>query len=88
MDRAKSHMGGGGKRKPHSVHVRRGKSGGYIATHHHADGGSEEHVLRNKKQMLSHMADSLGDQPQSGTPPEEMPQQAPPMPMAGAQMGM
>lgn len=76
-DRAKSHMGGRGKRKPHSVHVKRGKSGGFVATHHHPTGETEEHVLSNKKQMLRHMAENMGDQPVSGTPPEEMPGQQP-----------
>lgn len=82
--RATSHMGGkkSGKaksgKKPHSIHVRRAHSGGFVATHHHkmADDGSmpedEEHVIPDMQALQQHMQDNMGDQgaaPQ-GPPPD------------------
>jgi len=80
--RANSHMGGGKSKskksgsKPHSIHVRRAKSGGFVAEHHHkmADDGSmpetEEHVLPDLQSLQSHMQENMGDQPPAPmTPP-------------------
>lgn len=72
--RSKSVLGGGSKskssghKKPHSVHVKHGASGGYIATHHfkHKPGedaqDSEDHVLPDQEAMLEHMAQNMPDQ--------------------------
>lgn len=69
---------GGGKHKssghPHSVHVRRAKSGGYIATHHHKpdeDGvmpEPEEHVIPDADALQAHMSQAMGDQPPAPPP--------------------
>lgn len=79
--RAHSVLGGKSKsaskgKKPHSIHVRRGKSGGYIAEHHFkADSPdqpipeSEEHVLPDLEALQSHMADNMGDQPDQEAQP-------------------
>lgn len=83
--RAKSALGGHAhKGKPHSIHVRRGKSGGFIATHHHKaeEGGMtpepEEHVLPDMASVQNNLQQNLGDQPPA-------PQAAPPAgPGAGA----
>lgn len=86
--RAHSVLGGKSKSKgkhPHSIHVRRGKSGGYIAEHHFKAESpdqptpeSEEHVLPDLDALQAHMADNMGDQPD----------QAPsPSPDAGAGVG-
>jgi hypothetical protein len=83
-DRAKSVMGGkkskskskakkSGKH-PHSVHVRRGKSGGFIAEHHFKNGPEEEmqepeeHVLPDMASLQAHMSDHMGDQPDQPAP--------------------
>lgn len=80
--RTKSAMGGSHKTgKPHSIHVRRGKSGGFIAHHHHApdaDGMSappEEHVIPDMDSLNQHMTQNLGDQPPA--PPPSPPPAAP-----------
>lgn len=77
--RTKSAMGGKSKSggKPHSIHVRRGKSGGFIATHHHKaeEGGMapepEDHVIPDLDGLQAHMASNMGDQPPAppATPP-------------------
>jgi len=82
--------GGHGKShgKPHSVHVRRAKSGGFIATHHHkaAEGEiapePEEHVIPDSDALAQHMQDNLGDQPPA--PPAEPPPAAAPAAAAPA----
>lgn len=88
--RAKSAMGGKKSgSKPHSIHVRRGKSGGFIAHHHHMpddDGMTpppEEHVIPDMDSLNAHMAQNMGDQPPA--PPPTPPAAAP---VAGAQPGM
>lgn len=72
--RAKAVLGGKGKsksksgKKPHSIHVKRGKSGGFIVTHHHApdDAGvtpePEDHVVPDLDSLHQHVDDSMGDQ--------------------------
>ena len=97
--RGKSGMGGGKKsskksgKKPHSIHVRRGKSGGFIAEHHFKSSSpeemapeTEEHVLPDVQALQAHMADHMGDQPdqqaESAPPPQaQQQQQAPPQGM-------
>ena len=94
--RAKSAMSGGSKRKsgkksghkPHSIHVRRGKSGGYIAEHHYKSDSPdqmapepEEHVLPDIQSLQDHMADHMGDQPPQEAAPSAP---APAGPPAGA----
>jgi hypothetical protein len=80
--RGKSAMGGDKKssskskssksksKKPHSIHVRRGKSGGFIAEHHFKSESpdemtpeSEEHVVPDIDALKEHMAEHMGDQP-------------------------
>jgi hypothetical protein len=93
--RSKAGMGGkksskkSGK-KPHSIHIRRGKSGGFIATHHHQadDGGQapepEDHVVPDLQSLQSHIAENMGDQGAAPPPSPDMSQQAGP-PQAGGQ---
>ena len=58
------------KKHVHKMEIRRGASGGYIATHHHkpaADGSqdeSEEHVLADLPQLQQHVEQNMGDQPE------------------------
>ena len=107
--RASHVMGGRSKKsgkksskKPHSIHVRRGKSGGFIAEHHfkNTDPGEmnpepEEHVLPDISSLQDHMAQHMGDQPdqQAEPAPEPAPPAGPPAaaapgPAAGAPGGM
>ena len=57
-----------GGKKPHSIHIRRGKSGGFISEHHFLpdeDGmtpPSEEHVQPDMASLQAHVADQMGDQ--------------------------
>jgi hypothetical protein len=104
--RSKSVLGGEHKKKsekksskshkPDSIHVKKGKSGGYIATHHfhHKPGEepqeSEDHVLPDQQAMLDHMEQNLpeeqGEMAQGGGEPQgAAPAQAAP---AAAQAGM
>lgn len=89
--RTKSAMGGKSSGKAHSIHVRRGKSGGFIAHHHHApdaDGMTpppDEHVIPDIGALQAHMQDQMGDQPPAPAP---QPPQAVAGPAAGAQPGM
>lgn len=91
--RAKSAMGGkkssskSGK-KPHSMHVRRGHSGGFVVTHHHMPDESgigmpdEEHVVPDMQSLHDHMDSSMGDQgPAPVAPPPEQQAQAAPQGM-------
>lgn len=66
-------------KKPHSIHIRRGKSGGFIATHHHLpdeDGvtpESEDHVVPDMSALHDHMDQMMGDQgaaPVPAPPPD------------------
>jgi len=98
--RAKSALSGGHKSKsggkPHSIHVRRGHSGGFVATHHHkpdADGQMqepEEHVIPDMQSLNQHMSDSMGDQPPAPAAPDPAAAQAaaPPPAAGGAPAGM
>lgn len=88
--RAKSAMGGSHKTgKPHSIHVRRGKSGGFIAHHHHMPDESgmaappEEHVIPDLASLQDHMQQNMGDQPPAPAPTPD-----PAAAGAGAQPGM
>ena len=93
--RGKSAMGGSKSKskqksgkKPHSIHVRRGKSGGFIAEHHFKASKpdemtpeTEEHVLPDIQSLQDHMAQNMGDQPDqeaeaSAPPPPAAPPQA------------
>lgn len=93
--RAKSSMGGkkssakSGGKKPHSIHIKRGHSGGFVATHHHqpdetgAAMPSEEHVVPDLSSLQDHIASNMGDQgpaPMS-PPPDAGSGQAPPQGM-------
>jgi hypothetical protein len=69
------------KKHVHKMEIRRGASGGYIATHHSkpkpgemAD-EPEEHVLPDMNQLQQHLSENMGDQPD---------QQAQPAPQGGA----
>jgi len=94
--RTKSAMGGSHKSKsggkPHSIHARRAKSGGFIATHHHKpdENGAmpepEEHVLPDMESLQAHMASNMGDQPPA--PPAAPPAAAGGAAPAGPQPGM
>jgi hypothetical protein len=89
--RAHSAMSGGSKKSskksktkkhPKEIHIRRGKSGGFIAKHiHDADPNSpdtapepdEEHVLPDLEALHSHMDANMGDQapvPQAAPSPD------------------
>ena len=92
-DRAKSAMGGGKKskskksgHKPHSIHIHRGKSGGFIVHHHHKpdeNGVSpemEEHVVPDMDSLHDHLDQAMGDQgaaPAATPPPEAEPAPVP-----------
>ena len=65
-------------KKPHSIHIRRGKSGGFISEHHHLpdeDGSMnppEEHVHPDMASLMSSIQNNLGDQGTgpAGAPPD------------------
>ena len=107
--RATAGMGGGKKsgksgksgskgKHPHSIHVRRGASGGFIAEHHFKSKQGEqapdpeEHVLANQDQMLQHMSENMPDEEQGGdasaAPPQASPMQAQAGPGGPPQAGM
>ena len=82
--RANSHMGGGKSKskskssgkKPHSMHVKRGHSGGFVVTHHHQPDESgamaepEDHVVPDMASLQDHLQAGMGDQPPAPmTPP-------------------
>jgi len=85
MSGKKSSKSGGKKssHKPHSIHVRRGKSGGFVAEHHFKNDSpdqmapeSEEHVLPDMAALQDHMAQNMGDQgPAPAAPPAPDPSQ-------------
>lgn len=73
-------------KKADSVHVKRGASGGFIATHHSkakADGStdSQDHAVSDMSQLQSHLQDAMGDQP----PQQAAPAPTTPDPSMGAQ---
>lgn len=93
--RAKSALGGHAhKGKPHSIHVRRGKSGGFIATHHHKaeEGGMtpepEDHVVPDLNSLQAHMASNMGDQPPAPPSAPTADVTSPPPSPAAAPAGM
>ena len=92
--RSKSTLGGKKSKssKPHSIHVRRGHSGGFVATHHSkgADSEPEEHVLPDLQSLQDHMSQNMGDQPPApaAPPPDAAAQGAPPPAAGGAPAGM
>lgn len=82
--RASSVLGGKGKskskssgKKPHSIHVKRGKSGGFIVTHHHAPDETgampepEDHVVPDMDSLHDHMDQNMGDQGPAPAPAPE-----------------
>ena len=89
--RASHVLGGGHKtssksgKKPHSIHIRRGKSGGFISEHHHLpdeDGSMnppEEHVHPDMASLMSSIQSNMGDQgaAPAGSPSPDMSQGAP-----------
>jgi hypothetical protein len=92
--RAKAAMGSkkSGKKsgkKPHSLHIKRGKSGGFIVTHHHkpSDDGSptddEDHVIPDLDSLHNHVDDTMGDQEPAPAPSPDMSQAAAAAPMPG-----
>lgn len=57
--------GKGPKKEVTSIHTKKGASGGYIHTHHHANPDkhpSEDHVSPNQDAMVAHMMSNLGSQ--------------------------
>jgi hypothetical protein len=91
--RAHSVLGGHGKakssskgKKPHSIHIKRGHSGGFIATHHHLPDENgmtpepEDHVVPDMDSLQSHIQDNMGDQ---GPAPAAAPEPAPAAPAGG-----
>lgn len=95
--RAKAGMGGKKSSKksgkhPHEIHIRHGKSGGFIVRHTHKpdpDTGAmpeeEEHVLPDQSSLLQHVADNTDSQPAMQAQSPDMSQQggAPPPPAQG-----
>jgi hypothetical protein len=87
--RAHSVLGGSHKKskskgkKPHSMHVKRGKSGGFIVTHHHAPDEAgmapapDDHVVPDMSALQSHIADNMGDQGPAAPPSPDMSQAGP-----------
>jgi hypothetical protein len=83
--RASHVLGGKGKpkskssgKKPHSIHVKRGKSGGFMVTHHHEPDEtgvampSEDHVVPDLNSLHDHIDQAMGDQgPAPATPPPD-----------------
>lgn len=95
--RGKSGMGGGKKsskktgKKAHEMHIKRGKSGGFIATHHFDNSGKgpdeppdmpEDHVIPDAASLGQHVQDQMGDQ---GPAPQAPPEQAQAGPVAPPQ---
>ena len=99
-DRATSAMGGKkskskkSSKHPHSIHVRRGKSGGFIAEHHFKSAPDEpvpepeEHVLPDISALQDHMAEHMGDQPEQEVTPAAEPSPAGPAPVPAAPAGV
>lgn len=81
----------GGKKSPKEIEhvsVEKAKSGGHIITHHHKNHPPEKHVTKTDKEMLAHMAASVGSgAPVSGDPTESAQAATPaaqPAPTSGA----
>ena len=88
--RSKAVLGGKGKskskggKKPHSMHIKRAHSGGFVVTHHHApaDDGTmpepEDHVVPDLDSLHDHIDQNMGDQgPAPTAPPPEAAAAAP-----------
>jgi hypothetical protein len=101
VSRGKSAMGGHSKpkkssgSKAHSIHIHRGKSGGFILHHHPKDPGGavEQHVLPDLAALQQHIGDQMGDQGAAPAPtpdPTQQVQAGPPAagPVQGAPAGM
>lgn len=60
------------KKEVHSITTRKGKSGGYIHTHHHTDSmhPDEEHVSADQGAMLQHMAQNMGGADPAASAPD------------------
>ena len=99
--RSKAALGGkkskGKSGHAHSVHIKRGKSGGFVVTHHqepNADGPAdmpEDHVVGSMDDLHQHLDQAMGDQPPApSSAPPEMAQAgpAPAGPAPAAQPGM
>lgn len=94
--RSTSHMGGGKKKSgkssshAHSMHIRRGHKGGFIAVHHAEPGAEDmqdqEHPLPDIDALKAHLQDSMGDQPPA-EPPASMAQAGPGPGAAGPAAG-
>lgn len=87
------HLGKDAKSKPkkthvHEVSVKRGASGGFVHTHHHADEHGNHthttgpHVMADQDSMHDDLDTQMGDQPDAGAPPA--PAAGAPAPGAGA----
>jgi hypothetical protein len=77
------------------MEIRRGASGGYIATHHmkpklgEMQDEPEEHVLPDMNQLQQHLSENMGDQPDQQAQPSPAAGAPPPAAGGGApQMGM
>lgn len=60
------------KKELHSITTRKGKSGGYIHTHHHTDAihPDEEHVSPDEGAMLQHMQQNMGGADPAASAPD------------------
>ncbi len=88
--RAHSVLGGSHKskgkkgKKAHSMHIKRGKSGGFIVQHHGAPDENgmtppldDPHVVPDMSALQSHIADNMGDQGPVAPPSPDMSQAGP-----------
>jgi len=82
VSRSKAAMGGGHKSKKssgskaHSIHIHRGKSGGFVVHHHSKEGEVEQHVLPDLASLQQHIGDQMGDQGPAPAPTPDPTQQA------------
>lgn len=66
------------------MHIKRGKSGGFIVSHHHAPDETgamqepDDHVIPDMQALQSHVADNMGDQGPAPPPSPDMSQAAGP----------
>lgn len=89
VSRGKAAMGGGSKTKKssgskaHSMHIHRGKSGGFVVNHHPKEPGGpvDTHVVPDLQSLQAHLSSQMGDQGPAPPPtPDPTQQQAGPMP--------
>lgn len=95
VSRGKAAMGGGSKTKKssgakaHSMHIHRGKSGGFVVNHHPKEAGGpvDTHVIPDLQALQAHLSSQMGDQGPAPAPsPDPSQMQAPPQagpPQAG-----